>query len=237
MPANDAQDDAFFREVDDEYRRAQLVGFWSRYGRALVIGVVVLLVALGAFLYWREERARSAGLTGEAFSQALTKIEAGNFTGAAPALADLAASGKPGYATLAKLMQAGTAVQSGDVPKGLAIYRAIAADTGAAKPFRDLATIKAARLEFETLPPATIIERLKPLAVPGDPWFSVAGEMTAIAHLRAGQPALATPILVALVRDTTAPPTIRNRAAQLAVSLGIDPATLRANVVQSGNAK
>lgn len=222
----DVRDDAFIREVDDEYRRAQLEGWWSRYGRALAIGVVVLLAVLAGVLYWRAERVRQAGLTGETFAQALTKVEAGNAAGAAPVLADLAGSRTPGYAALARLTQAAVALQAGDQKKALTIYTAIAADSATATPFRDLALVKATRLEFDTLPPATIVARLKPLSVPGNPWFAVAGEMTAVAHIRDRKPDAASPLLVAIIRDTNAPPSLRNRAAQLAVSLGVDPATL-----------
>lgn len=237
MAKPDVRDDAFFREVDDEYRRSQLESIWSRYGRALAIGVVVLLVALAALLYWREDRARRAGVTGERFNLALTQIDAGNFTAAAPVLADLATSGKPGYRALAELMQAATAVQSGNMPKGLTIYRQMTADATLAQPFRDLATIKATRLEFDTLPPATVVDRLKSLAVPGDPWFAVAAEMTAIADLKLHKLDAAAPLLTAIVRDANAPPSTRNRAAQLAVSVGVDPATLAAPKPPTGNAQ
>jgi hypothetical protein len=222
----DARNDAFIREVDDEYRRSQLESYWARYGRILAIVVVVLLVALAAGLYWREDRARRAGATGERFNLALTQIDTGNFTAAAPVLADLAKTGSPGYRATAQLEQAAVAVQSGDAVRGLALYRTLAADPVVAKPFRDLATIKATRLEYDSLPPATVIARLKPFAVPGDPWFAVAGEMTAIADLKLGQRDRAMPLLVAIVRDASAAPSIRNRAGQLAIGLGADPATL-----------
>ena len=222
----DARNDAFIREVDDEYRRAQLEGYWQRYGRILAITVVVLLVALAAGLYWREDRARRAGAIGERFNLALTQIDSGNFTAAAPVLADLAKNGAPGYRAAAQLEQAAVAVQSGDTAKALAIYRTLAADPTVAKPFRDLAMIKATRQEYDTLPSATVIDRLKPFAVPGDPWFAVAAEMTAIAELKLGQRDRAAPLFVAIVRDPSAPPSIRNRAAQLAIGLGADPATL-----------
>ncbi len=226
MAKPDVRDDAFLREVDDEYRRSQLVGFWQRYGRTVAIAVVVFLVALGGLLYWRQDRVRRAGETGERFNIALTQIEAGNFTGAAPVLADLAANGTPGYRALARLMQAATAVQSGNIPQGLTIYRAIAADTGVAQPFRDLATIKATRLEFDTLPPATVVDRMKPYSVPGNPWFAVAAEMSGVALLKLRQPDRAAPLFVAIVRDAQSSPSIRNRAAQLAIGLGTDPASL-----------
>ena len=67
---------------------------------------------------------------------------------------------------------------------------------------------------------------MKPFAVPGDPWFAIAGEMTAIAEFKSGQRDRALPLLIAIVRDATAPPSIRNRAGQLAVGLGADTATL-----------
>jgi len=226
LAKTDLPNDAFLREVDDEYRRSQFVGFWQRYGRGIAIGVVVFLVALAALLYWRQDKARRAGETGERFNTALTQVEAGNFTGAAPVLTDLAASGTPGYRALARLMQAGTAIQAGDVPKGLAVYRAIAADPGLATPFRDLATIKATRLEFDTLPAATVIDRLKPFSVPGNAWFAVAAEMTGVAYLKLKQPDRAAPLFVAIVRDAQSPPSTRNRAAQLAIALGTDPANL-----------
>lgn len=222
----DPRNDAFLREVDDEYRRARLEGYWARYGRILAITVVVLLVALAAALYWREDRARRAGATGERFNLALTQIDSGNFTAAAPVLADLAKTGTPGYRAVAQLEAAAVAVQGGDTAKGLTLYRAITADATLAKPFRDLATIKATRLEYDQLPPATVIARLQPFAVPGDPWFAVAGEMTAVAELKLGQRDRALPLFIAIVRDASAPPSIRNRAGQLAIGLGADAATL-----------
>lgn len=237
MAKPDVRDDAFFREVDDEYRRSQLESFWSRYGRLLSIGVVVLLVILAALLYWREDRARRAGMTGERFNLALTQVDAGNFTAAAPVLSDLAKSRTPGYRALALLTEAATAIQSGNAAKGLAIYRQVSADATLARPFRDLATIKATRAEFDTLPPAAVVTRLRLLSVPGNPWFAVAAEMTGVADLKLHKPDAAAPLFTAIVRDPGAPPSIRNRAAQLAVSLGVDPATLVAPKTLTGNAQ
>ncbi len=213
-------DDSFIREVDEEYRKAQLTSLWSRYGRWLVVGVVLLLAALGGFLWWRAEQAREAGAAGEDFSLALSKLETGNVPEAAPVL-DKLAGRSDAYATLAKLTQAANAVRAGDNRKASAIYNAIAADTAQPQPFRDLATVKAVRLDFDTLPPATVIARLKTLSLPGNPWFGVAGEMTAIAQLKAGQPALAGALLASIARDTTQPVALRGRTQQLAGSLGV----------------
>jgi hypothetical protein len=51
--------------------------------------------------------------------------------------------------------------------------------------------------------------------------------MTALAHLKAGRPDAAKPLLTAIVLDEANPPTLRGRAAQLALSLGVDARTLK----------
>ena len=216
-----ATDDSFIREVDEEYRRAQLNTLWARWGRWLIAAIVLLLVALGGFLWWRAEQARAAGIKGEEFALALGKIETGNLPAATPVLTKLA-GGNDGYATLAKLTQATAATTAGDNARAVAIYDAIAADAAQPQPFRDLATIKSIRLQFDALPPQTVIDRLKTLSVPGNPWFGVAGEMTAAARLKANQPQLAGALLASIAADKTLSVPLRGRAQQLAESLGVE---------------
>ena len=72
-----------------------------------------------------------------------------------------------------------------------------------------------------------IVARLKPLAVPGNPWFGSAGEMVAVAYMNMNKPDLAGATFAAMARDEQVPSTIRSRVVQLAGILGIDalPAT------------
>jgi hypothetical protein len=67
-----------------------------------------------------------------------------------------------------------------------------------------------------------VIQRLGPLARPGEPWFGTAGEMVGVAHLKMGRPNLAGPLFAQIGRDENVPPSIRTRAIQMAGSLGID---------------
>src|SRR3546814_17020434 len=78
----------------------------------------------------------------------------------------------------------------GDNKAAIAQYKAIAADTRLAPPFRDLALIRQTALEFDTLQPQEVVDRLKPLATEGNPWFGSAGEMVAIAYMTLRKPAL-----------------------------------------------
>ena len=70
--------------------------------------------------------------------------------------------------------------------------------------------------------PDAVVARLKPLAVPGNPWFGSAGELVGMAYLKQGNTALAGPLFGAIARDTKTPDTLRARARQEAGLLGYD---------------
>ena len=85
--------------------------------------------------------------------------------------------------------------------------------------------IRQTTVEFDKLPPATVIERLKPFAQAGSPWFGSAGELTALAYLQQNKPKSAAPIFAAMAKDETLPPSMRSRAVQMASALGVDATT------------
>jgi hypothetical protein len=220
-------DEAFLREVDEGVRRDQVASLWQRYGVLMIAVVVLGLAALGGWLWWQDHQKQVAAQAGEDFTQALSKLEVGE-TAAAKAVFDrLAKDGPEGYRPLATMMQASMAVTAGDAATAVKLLDGVAADATLAQPLRDAALLKSVRLNYDKLPPATVIARLKDFAVPGNPWFGIAGEMTALAHLKAGEPDKARPLLVAIVRDTTLAGSQRNRAAQLAIALGVEPQSLQ----------
>ena len=220
-------DEAFLREVDEGVRRDQVTSLWQRYGKLGIAVLILFLGALAGFLWWREEQVRLAGVAGEEFSQAMTQLDVGNGAKARPVLERLAKDGPKGYRPLAQLVEANDAVAAGDAARAIKALDAIAADDSQPQPLRDAALLKSVRLSFDTAAPATVVARLKALAMPGNPWFGIAGEMTALAHVKAGQPALAKPLLTAIVRDASLPSSLRSRTAELALALGVDQALLQ----------
>ena len=50
--------------------------------------------------------------------------------------------------------------------------------------YRQAALVRQTALEFDTLQPRAVIQRLRPLASAGQAWFGTAGEMVGIAHLK-----------------------------------------------------
>ena len=222
-------EDAFLREVDEEYRRSQLADLWKRFGTLAITALVLALGALAGFLYWQDRQEKAAGEAGAALTRAMEQMEVGEGTRARPVLEAMTRDGPGAYSGLARMVLANDALAGGDKAKARGLYEAVAADSALPQPLRDAALVKAVRVGFDQLRPAEVVAKLKGLAVPGNAWFGVAGELVAVAHFKAGKPELAKPILIALVKDEQLSPSLRSRAAQLAIAAGVDIATLGLN--------
>lgn len=225
MASTPPTDQAFLREVDDELRRDQFASVWQRWGKWIIIAILAALAALGGFLYWESRQTAAAGVEGEQLSGAIDDLTAGKTSALTAPLNKLAASGVPGYKAAAKLTLADLALQKNDLKGAAAQYGAVAADTSLAQPYRDLALIRQTATEYDTLKPEDVVTRLKPLAIPGNPWFGSAGEMVGVAYMRLNKPDLAGATFKAMIADEQVPSTIRSRIVQLAGIYGVDAAS------------
>ena len=215
-------DEAFLREVDDAVRAGNLTSYWEKYGK-LTLGLIVAgLVAFAGWIWWSNHQQSLNEKQGEEFVEAMDKLKAGDEKGARDAFAKISKADQPGYRAMAQLMEANILAQKQETKKAVAAYAKVAADDSLPDLFRNLALIRQTATEFDTLAPQAVIDRLKPLAKPGDPWFGSAGEMTAIAYLKMGKDNLAGPIFAQIAKQDGLPQTQRSRAQQMAGALGID---------------
>jgi len=214
--------EAFLREVDDELRRDQMLGFWKRYGRWLVAAVIGGLAVLAGVMLWQNHKQEQAGADGVKLQAALRALSSGREGEATQPLAELTHASSPAYRALAMSTQADLLLRKNDLDGAAARFGAIAADATLPQPLRDIALVRQTMAEFDRLPPQQVIDRLRPLAVKGAPWYGSAGEMVAISYLRLGKSRQAAQLLAGIARDETAPATLRERAIQLAGSLGVD---------------
>ncbi|HEX7874139.1 MAG TPA: tetratricopeptide repeat protein [Sphingobium sp.] len=220
MALTPAPNDAFIREVDDAVRQDNLASFGKRYG-VLIGGLIVLgLLVFGGWLLWQNHSHGVADETGERYAKALAGAASGKVDDAA--IAAIAKDSQGGYRAGALLIQAGAKSDKNDVKGAIADYKAIAADAALAQPYRDLATVRQTALEFDSLPPQTAIDRLKPLAEKGNAWFGSAGEMTAIAYMKLGKRDVAGALFAEIAKTEGVPRTIQTRAVQMASLLGVD---------------
>ncbi len=215
-------DEAFLREVDDAVRASDLTNFWTRFGRWLLVALVAGLLAFGGWIIYQNRVQAAADKQSEEFVDAMDKLRAGDEKGARAKLAVLNKADQPGYRAMAQLVEANLLGEDGETKKAIAIYAKIAGDASLPQTFRDLALIRQTSAEFDTIGAQTVIDRLKPLSKPGNPWFGSAGEMTAIAYMKMGKDNLAGPIFAQIAKQDGLPQSLRSRAQQMAGALGVD---------------
>jgi len=215
-------DEAFLREVDDAVRASDLTGFWKRYGRWLVVALIAGLLAFGGWILYKQQQQAAADKQSEEFVDAMDKLRAGQEKEARAKLATLAKADQPGYRAMAQMVEANLLGEDGKTKEAIAIYAKVAGDSSLPQTFRNLALIRQTSAEFDTLPPQTVIDRLKPLATAGNPWFGSAGELTAISYMKLGKDNLAGPIFAQIAKQDGLPQTMRSRAQQMAGALGVD---------------
>jgi hypothetical protein len=226
QPGNDprraAEQEVFVREVDDALRQDEMVVFLKRYGLPLLVLVVAGLLALGGYLWWNHSRKQAIEDNSEQIVMALDEVEAAKLGDADKRLAPLAEDGGSASSAVARLMRAGIALRQDRKADAVKLFGEVAADKDAPQPYRDLALVRQVAANFDAMDPQQVVDRLKPLAVPGNPWFGNAGELVGIAYLKQGKTDLAGPLFAQIAREEKAPETLRRRARQLAGLLGVD---------------
>ena len=213
----------FLREVDEAVRQDELEGFFTRYGKPLLALIVVGLIAFGGYLYWDHRQSQQHERDAETFIQALDSVKRGNLDDSRSKLQSLADEGSAGSAAAARLMLAGVALEQNRKADALKLYGEVAKDDKAPQPLRDLATIREVGANFDAMKPQDVVDRLKPYAAPGNPWFGVAGEMVGMAYLKMDRKDQAAPLFAAIAKDEGVDPGLRSRSRQLAAVLGADP--------------
>ena len=216
------QQEALLREVDDALREDQFAEAAKRYGMPLGVLIVIGLAAFAGYLWWSGQQEAKLDRGSEQIVKAIDQLNAGNFDTADKSFAAIVKSGDSGAQAVAILAQAGIAEKQGKTAEAAKLYGQIAADKSAPEPYRDLATIREVALNYDKMKPEEVVERLKPLAAPGRPFFGSAGELLGAAYLEQGKKDLAGPLFAEISRDKNVPESLRSRARQLAGVMGVD---------------
>ena len=229
MAVSPESSDVFMREVDEALRQDELRTLWQRYGRAAIVGLIVVLLGIAGFLYWQHHQQATAEATGEQLDAALDALSQSRPAEAEASLAEIAKSNSDGYRAMAKFTQGDVLLQKNDLAGAAGIFKGIAEDSSLPQPFRDLALVRQTSAEYDTLTPQQVIDRLGGLANEGSPYLGSAGEMVAVAHLRLKQNDQAGRLFAALAKDPGVPASLRERAVQMAGALGVDAVQIKGN--------
>ncbi len=210
------------REVDEALREDQALNLVKRWGKPVGAAIILGLAGLGAWIGWDYYQDQGRAERAESYIKALDQIEAGKLDEASKLLDPLTKGSNDGSQASARMLQAGILAEQGKSNDAAKAFAAIAADSSAPQAYRDLATIRQTALIFDSAAPDKVVAAMKPLAVPGKPWFGSAAELLGMAYLKQGKNDLAGPLFASIARDKTVPDSLRRRARQMAGYLGVD---------------
>ena len=207
-----SNDESFFREVEEDYRRDQTVKFFKTYGAYLIAGAFVILAIVGGYKYETQRRAAEAASGGDALSNALNLVDAGNQEEAEKALANLAGNGPGAYRVLARLHAAAESVAKRQVESALQDYRGVASDEAAPAALRDFARIQVAALSVDKESYESLARQLEALRAGTSEWRFAAKEILGLAAYKDGKKDEAEQLYREIISDGEAPAGMRQRA-------------------------
>jgi hypothetical protein len=214
--------ETFVREVDENLRRDRMAELGKKYGSWLIAGLILFLAVCAGLIWFQQHRHQNSESEVEQLAQIYKDIGVGNIAKVPQQLDALTNAGSKAVRASALFTRAALAVQQNDVKLAVSKYQAIANDNSLPEPYRDAALIRQTSLEFDQLDPKQVIARLQPLTKPGNPWFGSAGEMTALAMVKQGNTKQAGQLFATIAKDNGVPQNLRERALQIAGSLGAD---------------
>lgn len=217
-----AEDEVLMREIDEAVRQDDMAQFANTFGKPLLGLLIAGIAAFGGYLYWDSQVESELEAQSESLVAALDQAQAGNFSSANDLAASLVSEGEGGAATAALMLQGSIAMQEGRNADAAAFFAQVAGDENAPPAMRDLAAIREITANYDERDPDEVISRLKPLAVPGNPWFGSAGELVAMAYLEKGEREQAGTLFGEVAKSEEVPESLRSRARQMAGLLGVD---------------
>lgn len=208
-----------FTEIDEDLRRERALKLWKQYGNYLIGAVIAIIVGTAGYVAWEDYSRKQAETAAAQYVAALDEAKSGHGAEAGKALAHIAQHGRAGYPALARLEEAGTKANAGDLAGAVAIYRQVAADTSVDQDLRDAATVLAALDSLDTPNPGDVDKDLTALAAPSSPWRYLAWEIEAAAAVKAGKIDDARRNYSRISDDPQAPAALRARAAEMLAAL------------------
>jgi hypothetical protein len=205
-------DESFFREVDEDYRRDQLIKFFRRYGAYLIGAAFIIVAVVGGYSIEKRHRDAQAARGGEALTSALNLSDAGKQEDAQKALSDIAGSGPAAYRVLARLHLAAESIAKKQRDAAIAEYGNVVGDASAATDLRDFARLQLAALKADTESYDKLALELEPFRAGTSPWRFTATEILGLSAFKEGKKTEAERLFGEIVSDGSAPQGMRQTA-------------------------
>jgi hypothetical protein len=204
-----------FREVEEEIRRDKAMVFWNKHGTKLVAAALVIVAAVGGWRFYEDYTFKQRAGLGANFEAAIADANEGKAEASA-ALTTLAEGKDGAYPALAKFRlateMAAKATDEAGRRDAASAFDAISNDAALPLAWREMAKLRAALVFVDHGPYEEAERRLTPLSAPDQPFRHSAREGIALAAYAAGKFDKALDALQAIILDTEAPASLRQRA-------------------------
>ncbi|MGP8232963.1 MAG: tetratricopeptide repeat protein [Methylovirgula sp.] len=201
----------FFREVDEDVRRDQLIDIWKQYQNWIIAAALLIVVGTAAWRIYDYFQLKSAETAGARYQAALDLAKADKNAEAATAFSAVAQNSPNGYATLARLAAA-DAQSAKDPKEAAAAYEQIAADPAVDTAYQDVARLRGAYLNVDIEAPKQFAQHYAAYAGPDSPYRNAFRELIALADTRDGDFTGAAQWFEQAAADPASPSALRARA-------------------------
>jgi hypothetical protein len=212
MSHTNPEEEAFFREVDEDYRRDQAIKFFQEYGAYLVAGAFVILAVVASYTFQQNRRAYQAAVGGDALANAMILAETGKQEESQKALTALAQNGPGSYRVVARLHAASESIAKNNLDAARTSYKEVADDETAPEAFREFARLQLAALSAGSASYDVLARDLESLQSGTSRWRFTAKEILGLAAFKEGKVADAERLFGELASDGEAPRGMRQRA-------------------------
>ncbi len=212
MSQSSHDDESFFREVDEDYRREQAVKFFEDYGAYFLAGAFIIVALVAGYTFQQNRHAHQAAAGGDRLSNAMILSDAGKQEDSQKLLASLAENGPGSYRVLARLHAASESIAKNDVNAARTDYKGVADDTAAPEGLRDFARVQLAGMSLGEESYEALAHDLDSFRSGTSRWRFSAKEILGLAAFKEGKMADAERLFGEIASDGEAPQGMRQRA-------------------------
>lgn len=220
-------DETILREVDQALAEEQTSQTFTKNLPAVIGAALIVIVGVGGWQVWSNQRAAASAKASAAFDEALKKSGTDEGT---KALETIAGEGGA-YAALAKMRLAAEHASKNERDKALELYRAVYAGGAGSKRLKDMARIRASYLSLADGREAALKD-LGDLETDKSALGFYAREVIALAALKAGDYQRAEEMFRAAASAPEAPEAIRLRAGEFAALAGAGKADIELPAIE-----
>ena len=210
--------DAFINEVSEDVKNDNFKALWNRYGIFVILFVVLAVSATVSFEKIRSWRIAQNQTNTENYMSAAQLRE--NPEDTLAALHKIAEDNQGIFSDFAKLQIANVLFSENKDAEALAALQTLANDAEIAEEVRNVALIKLATYQVDTMPRAEFEAMLKPITEANTSWTPLAQDLLAMVAIRDGDVETAQKIYESILKIKDLPEGFRVKIQDLLSSLG-----------------